>query len=676
MKKSFGKRILAVVMAVLMLSALYIPSYSAESSSFRYEVISGSMSVRITGYTGTQENITIPDILDGRTVVEISASAFEDNSTIKTAVISSNVLKVMKEAFKNCSSLQSVVIPASVTSIGDSAFAGCVSLTSVTIASASTAIGYYAFEGCTALNSITIPSTKIGYAAFRNCTSLEFINLLDSVQSVDRYAFFGTAWYKEQPAGLLTLGKVAYEYTGTDVDVVIPDGIRCIANYAFSETLVESVVLPEGLYYIGLYAFYKCNELEYISVPESVISIGTSAIGYTNNGRMESFKVYCYSDSVAMQWASNNSIGYELIDECEHDYCDWIITVEPDCTSGGEKYRRCIRCNATEAQSIPANGHSWSGWIVLSELSCTTDELKSRTCTVCGEKEDSVTVSGGHSWGEWTVNSNPTCSQNGEQTHTCSVCSYSEASPIDPTGHIWLADENTDSNGWYVSSEPYCATAGIKARICAVCGYEDTEEIEAPGHTSFEWTVIKDATPVTTGIKQGICTVCGETFSADIPMITEELPDDIKLLTLVNDADVSFNDSRTYVVNIAAGTVVTELLLQFNYPGHIIVTDYEVEKQLTADDLVATGCYLILVRLNTQTQQYEPVDTVCVSVKGDVDCDGKVSAADARLALRSSANLEVLSAAALLSADVDSDSKVAASDARKILRVAGRVDTF
>lgn len=53
---------------------------------------------------------------------------------------------------------------------------------------------------------------------------------------------------------------------------------------------------------------------------------------------------------------------------------------------------------------------------------------------------------------------------------------------------------------------------------------------------------------------------------------------------------------------------------------------------------------------------------------GDVDGDGKVTAADAQLALRAAAGLENLDADAAKAADVNGDGKVTAEDARTILR--------
>ena len=61
---------------------------------------------------------------------------------------------------------------------------------------------------------------------------------------------------------------------------------------------------------------------------------------------------------------------------------------------------------------------------------------------------------------------------------------------------------------------------------------------------------------------------------------------------------------------------------------------------------------------------------------GDVNLDGVVRAADARLALRAAAKLENLSSEAFAAADVDFDKKVSAKDARKILRVSAGLEKF
>ena len=65
-----------------------------------------------------------------------------------------------------------------------------------------------------------------------------------------------------------------------------------------------------------------------------------------------------------------------------------------------------------------------------------------------------------------------------------------------------------------------------------------------------------------------------------------------------------------------------------------------------------------------------PQEIIPEPASGDADCDGKVTAADARLALRASVDLETLSEYAAKAADTDSDGKITAADARVILRLA------
>lgn len=62
--------------------------------------------------------------------------------------------------------------------------------------------------------------------------------------------------------------------------------------------------------------------------------------------------------------------------------------------------------------------------------------------------------------------------------------------------------------------------------------------------------------------------------------------------------------------------------------------------------------------------------------KGDVNNDGVITAADARLTLRCAARLETLTDEQIAAADVDGKKGITPSDARLILRVAAKLDSF
>ncbi len=114
------------------------------------------------------------------------------------------------------------------------------------------------------------------------------------------------------------------------------------------------------------------------------------------------------------------------------------------------------------------------------------------------------------------------------------------------------------------------------------------------------------------------------------------------------------------------GTTVQDFHNKIKSDSFIIKNKYGT--QLNADDIIPNGSVLEIMY-----NGYVAYTTkICVAY--DVDCDGKVTAADARLALRYSAKLESYSGLIDYAADVNGKSDVTAADARLILRKAAHLD--
>ena len=175
----------------------------------------------VTGYTGTEPEVTITPTYKGLPVTSIGGLAFV-----------------------NCSRLTSITIPDSVTSIGSGAFMYCIGLTNITIPDSVTSIGMLVFQYCFSLKSITVPDsvTSIEYGAFSGCSNLTSITIPNSVTIIGAGALSGCS----------SLASVT----------ITGNGFTSIGMGAFSScSALESVTIGNGVISIGIEAFSDCRNL-------------------------------------------------------------------------------------------------------------------------------------------------------------------------------------------------------------------------------------------------------------------------------------------------------------------------------------------------------------------------------------------------------------------------------
>ncbi len=111
-----------------------------------------------------------------------------------------------------------------------------------------------------------------------------------------------------------TIGDRAFFSCDSLTSITIPDSVTSIGDSAFSSCYsLTSITIPDSVTSIGDYAFYKCYSLTSITIPDSVTSIGDDAFSYCKSltsiivGRDSYARQYCFDYNLPYTYADANS---------------------------------------------------------------------------------------------------------------------------------------------------------------------------------------------------------------------------------------------------------------------------------------------------------------------------------------------------------------------------------
>lgn len=253
------------------------------------------------------------DIVLDLSVTKIADSAFKDQEGITSLTIKTNVVEIGAHAFENCTNLATltfehvegtefalttigekafyktaiaeVVLPKNVTSVGKYAFSLISGLTKVEVNAGLTTIGDYAFAQNAKLATVTLPEGlgKIGNYMFYKADALTQVLIPASVKEVGNYAFAANASKKlakiefAPDSQVTKIGNYAFNQTAITT-MVIPNTVTSFGTYVFDGCKsLASVTLPDGIKTIPDYTFRNCTALTTYTVPETVTKIGKYA---------------------------------------------------------------------------------------------------------------------------------------------------------------------------------------------------------------------------------------------------------------------------------------------------------------------------------------------------------------------------------------------------------------
>ena len=175
-------------------------------------------------------------------------------------------------------------------------------------------------EGCfqnSMLTEVTIPHgiRVIGKEAFSGSKNLKKVHLGGSVNVIGERAFANTGLIKmDIPGCVRSIGKEAFLECLRLFNVVIDGGVEDWSTGIGADIGSGSVKMEEGIESIGERAFYGCRNLTRMQVPKSVKTIGSQAIGYTDQGLQSGYRITGFEGSAAEDYANKQGLEFVILE--------------------------------------------------------------------------------------------------------------------------------------------------------------------------------------------------------------------------------------------------------------------------------------------------------------------------------------------------------------------------
>ena len=273
--------------------------YDALTPGSNWDVVQSSDGVTLNRYLGSAENIRVPQSYGGRPVTAIGSRAFAGDATLRRVIVQASVTAIGEEAFADCPNLVAIRLTENVKSLAKNAFANCPSLRTIALTGAvpdpGTALDlpadckvyWYAGNRPTTWAGRTVLAPLDGDIRISGC---------DDCTAAIGYYYTGNKQHNMifQPYVLGSVSQgdrfiskmdnnVLEKWDGRYLDtLILPEGVDWIGNGALRDnSTLRDFVLPQSVQYIGASAFQGCSTLTRMDFPAGLRWIGNNAFDGT-----------------------------------------------------------------------------------------------------------------------------------------------------------------------------------------------------------------------------------------------------------------------------------------------------------------------------------------------------------------------------------------------------------
>lgn len=261
-------------------NSLYVPTnITTDNTCFSYNA-----SGVITKYDYSCGNeVSIPESIDGVNIKSIANNAFvaSDNTKPLQSINMENASYLTTFSFSDFTNLKHTTLPKTLVEIPQAAFFNC-PLTTINLPDTVEKIDNYAFRGTSLSGSLYLPNSlkTIGISAFEGLKLTGTLTIPDSVTTISSEAFYNNKFTKlviGQNSSLTTIGNNAFRNNQISNAIALPKSLTTVGYNAFRANSISKLALNYGLKSIGYEAFEGNKITGTINIPVTVEKIDAQA---------------------------------------------------------------------------------------------------------------------------------------------------------------------------------------------------------------------------------------------------------------------------------------------------------------------------------------------------------------------------------------------------------------
>ncbi len=234
----------------------------------------------------------------GATLRFIGPSAFNYCAALESAELPSTVEVISESAFGNDTTLTSFNFPASLKEVGNNVFQSCNHLTTVSeIPAGVTSFGFGVFQGAP-LASISVNTANANYVAEDNV-------LFNADKSVLMYVPMncGKTSYTV-PSTVKEILNFAFYKVASLKELRLNEGLTTIWNTAFSQTGIETLVIPSTVTTLSTYILESCEALTGVTILGTISEVPANT--FRNSANMTKL---AFAQSTPPSFVKNSFYG-------------------------------------------------------------------------------------------------------------------------------------------------------------------------------------------------------------------------------------------------------------------------------------------------------------------------------------------------------------------------------